>query len=539
MSTINFINTSLGLHARDFVRFAKRRLKFELAPYRVEVDIRDKKNGGSKKAAWHVLPPHLVFSEVYHRSEAAFHDLLGCDERHSTFWKRAQIQMDAWYRNHPVASLFHHNDCATSEVKAIRIFGDDGVASRHRSFHAIHWSSDFPGKPFNSQIPFYNIDKDQLVPGKTEPQLQQVLVWSLQALLHGRHPHTDHLGMAWKDPYFAAIAGQPLAGPYRAALVGVLADMKWQFEHFRWVAFDPSCSHVGNHPCWLCTIQREHLADFSFDAPSRNHGLYMGSAAAAASPLSSIPGFHMSQVWVEPMHAGGLGVASHICGNILVELSGLQVFAPKAQGEWKLELDHQLQHAHVKFVAWAKANFIQQSQNKFSANMVDMHVKSKSWPMLKAKAANCFCVLQFLVDVLAPRKEMSEQAMLQYLTARGCDTFFRVWRQAEDPDWLNPEELAKFKQAGEELFICYNRLSSLAAAGHRARWPVKPKLHALIHLYRDILATSRNGASRWSFADEDQMGRQGKLAAKTNINAQSSAVLFRWLIAFFDSIPIA
>ena len=79
--------------------------------------------------------------------------------------------------------------------------------------------------------------------------------------------------------------------------------------------------------------------------------------------------------------------------------------------------------------------------------------------------------------------------------------FFRICLEASDVDWLNEFEMQSVDFAAQLMTVGYAALSESNRIAGRARWPMKPKHHAIWEINRHIQNSSRNPAAMWAFSE--------------------------------------
>ena len=181
----------VGNAERDFHRRARRELKINIDLYEVLAPIRtaDNKIVNNK---FGVLLPHEIFAELAnHHGHEFTARMKGESGLLSKYWDCHK--QETWFLEHP---LRHDILREPDKHIPIRLWGDDsGINKRQtRSIRVLTWSSaTVKATSLSSKIAVYYIQTQKMT-RDTEPTLLKAVAWSLNALLTGYHPLTDHLG---------------------------------------------------------------------------------------------------------------------------------------------------------------------------------------------------------------------------------------------------------------------------------------------------------------------------------------------------------
>lgn len=100
--------------------------------------------------------------------------------------------------------------------------GDGGSVTKRSEFLLLHWFSvAVPSSPSN--LCLYTVFAMDYWGPESGYVLDAYLSWSFRAMGAGKHPSVDPWGVPLQDsmPELAEWAGQPLAGPWRAAWHGM------------------------------------------------------------------------------------------------------------------------------------------------------------------------------------------------------------------------------------------------------------------------------------------------------------------------------
>ena len=306
------------------------------------------------------------------------------------------------------------------------------------------------------------------------------------------------------------MAGQPLAGGFICALVQVLGDWKWLKE-----AFQLSQNYNCRACCHLCRAVKygegPAFDDFGRHAAhrgtERSFSDYIKYFSGRSIPwLALLPGFTLSMLVCDPMHAIHLGVLQWACGSLLVVLSGLGVWGSFI-GTQKQKLDAALRVAFGQFKRWCQRQGVHTSQLLFTAARVNRGDDNNAFPVLACKAANAKWITYWLSDVLWHRGTMCLEAAVFW----GLAEMLHIMSMRVGP-WLTQATAARFQSAGRVALVAYAELAREAKRNRQPLWVLKPKHHQVDHLCTVVAETCLHPGYAWAFADEDFNGRLMKIA---------------------------
>lgn len=149
-----------------------------------------------------------------------------------------------------------------------------------------------------------------------------IFAWSMQILWSGTWPTCRHDGTPFdkSDTYRKAKTG-PLG--FQSLLVQSRGDWAWLKEMFGFPSW------ASNQICWLCEADksRKPFTDFGLSAAWRRSRRTPASffrhqelQGISKSPLFNCPGFLLSMVVIDMLHACDLGVAQIALGNLFFEI---------------------------------------------------------------------------------------------------------------------------------------------------------------------------------------------------------------------------
>ena len=160
----------------------------------------------------------------------------------------------------------------------------------------------------------------------------------------------------------------------------------------------------------------------------------------------------------------------------------------------------------------------------------------KDFPELEAKAHNCLVILRWLSHFAEANHDPScDKDVLRSSVLWAWDRMFTIMRESKQ-DWFNENEYHEFLFVGKLVCRGYNALSIEAISSGIARFPLRPKLHAIWHCILDVQLTKRNPASRWVFQEESFVGDMARLCMATHPAQCGRRTLQKWLVGFFGAI---
>ena len=522
--------------SRDLLRTARRELGVNFSCYCPNVILRDPVRATVEKPVATLLPyevAHLLWE--YNRDR--FYSLIGKHKLES-YWRRTIDRNEIWFQQHPMRQAILDAEDRTMYFP-IHLFGDDGTLRKSRAFQTVTWFSALPTTltALHCRIPCYLVPNHLIVRHVTEARLQKVIAWSLGVWLTGRFPRCDDVGTQWPPATVRAkLASEDtlIAGGHIAVFAGAVCDHLWMQQHFRYAKVSSP-----NSSCHVCSAQDApgplNYLRFT-ECPLRSHGEYMRSQAAADSPLSSIPGFHISMTRAEPMHAGPLGAMADAVGSSTIELCDSASWGFEGLTPWKFRMDAQLSAAHMEFCHWAKTNSQEHTVKKFTSAGFSMQTLGGSWPFYNGKAHNCLAICRWLACKCREGMSFSEYAHLRAQVMWAWAQIFEIMTTSVDPDWLNTEELARLDAASNLMLHGMKVLGRKNAEVSRPRWKCRPKLHSMWHVNQTAQAGHRNPRAYWSFKDEEAMGKLGQIAANVHAQTVPARSLEHWCMQFFNAM---
>jgi len=377
----------------------------------------------------------------------------------------------------------------------------------------------------------------------TEKPLLDAIVWSWHGALSGVYPHADQNGKPF-DGRRSRLAGTELAGGCKLIVVQWAADWKYTVEAFRFETYYGARESIC-HLCAATTSGPNRFTDFTFTSPCfeqpRRNDDYVNSEAAIRSPLSKLRGFHITMVLPELMHSGPLGVHLRAAGSVLWELcdEGVYAHGETSAHDWKAKLGLQLSCAYAQLRSYNKRHHVSCSQPRFTVARLSMRTRGCT-PLLKAKAFNTLCVVDWLANVCSQQAAAAQH--IEYFMDRammlwGLSAFFKIIRESlKHGIWMSSAELRELRLARNAFFGFYYKLHMLAEEDERPLYGFQPKHHMIDHAERIAQSLRLNPASCWTFQDEDNMHVMMKASITCRGSILEKAALEKWLLQFYSGL---
>jgi hypothetical protein len=96
--------------------------------------------------------------------------------------------------------------------------------------------------------------------------------------------------------------------------------------------------------------------------------------------------------------------------------------------------------------------------------------------------------------------------------------------------WFSEEAAQAFYRAGVTFLTTYMSLSSRAAAADVAMWNITPKFHNVAHVFYSVMTDRVNPKFYHCYADEDFVGRIGRIGARVHPRTMSRRTIERYLM---------
>jgi len=482
--------------------------------YMTAIPVQDKEGNPTVIQHPFVLP-HELFSQLHAEREDMFLQCVrGDDKERNLLWH--QLGKLPVIQKHPTLKSED-----LSSMVPVGLHGDGGKFSHTDSLFVVTWNS-LVGQGTTAEQRFIItvIRKQQLLPdGSTLAAIFNVVSWSLNSLLVGRWPSTDEHGAPISKK------GGQLAGKWKGAFVQIRGD--WQFF-----------SQALNFPqwnsslrmCWLCKASNtlEHLfwTNFNDDAPWLetlwSHESYLADLAEKGEDppaLFSITGFRLECVMVDVLHTVDQGIASHIIGNIFVEVLG-QLGQNRSQ---------RLRVLNDRILDFYK---IHKPTSKIQGQLSMEQLRSTNqWPKLKAKAAATRHLAPLASQLADEFNSGSHHDQLRKIVADSLVQFY-VLVQQEDRA-ISAQARQELPNLCRRLCRAYAHLANESVNAQVMAWKLVPKFHLFCHLCFSQALEFGNPRFFWTYPDEDIVGQMIEAAKSCHQSTLASTALYKFLVLVF------
>ena len=406
----------------------------------------------------------------------------------------------------------------TAGLVPIGFHGDGVPHQKHKTVQVLSWN--FLAANDSSRLLFFTIAKEfQCKCGClgrcTLDAAVRVFVWSMKCLATGNWPVGRHTGDPWaaSDKYRTDLAG-PLG--LRAALLQARGDWAWLKELFSF----PSWS--SHQICWKCSADRGGVCDytdFTESAVWRRHRLTpeaffakQRSQRIERSPLFECPGFSLSMVVIDCLHACDLGVTPLALGNLMWEI------LPSLGRTRKDQVSALWQQVRGYYKRSPQSSQIQ-------ALTLEMLRQPNKGPKLRTKGAETRGLVKFGCELAIEYNDLvksDRSHALMSCMARLLD-FYELISQTP----YQPQAAAR---ASRRFCVLYKSLGGL---DDERLWAIKPKHHMMQELAEYMAPDLQmSPADFWSYRDEDFVGWIASFAASKGgaVNPASSGLrtIQRW-----------
>ena len=490
-----------------------------------------------KYETYDFLPPHALFSALYHEGEETFTDeILGGDrENVPKFWA---TQTDhPMYKDHPMHS--HELDFRTKAV-GLAIHNDDVPAlgcgkSWAKLAECNSWSSVLargPTEAINFCISFFFVCMAVSDRGRdTFDTMWKHIAWSLLALYNGYWPTHDADGDEYTHGFFKEMAGEPLAGGYFGVMWILRNDLDAMFKRFHEANYNSNAN-----PCNLCGANASDTpwTDCRLDVAKWLSKIWTNASHKAAKGrihrLFGLPGMGITAYLPDILHSKHLGTDPCFFGAVIKYLTH-HLMNDGA------DPDRNLQYLFGEIKAEYRKQKVRSRYTVLTRTMV--HPASKKIPQLKGKGATIKSLGPVLSVIFA--RKMDTESHIHVLILQGIKLSTRIDTILDDHQgfYRLPTRVAKtfqtacfdFCRTGAALVKHFHKLTPPVALfnytiknhyvmhmGLVAQF-INPSLgscyqgEGLMQVIKQIIKASANGATP-------------KLAANTAIKKYAFALTF-------------
>ena len=473
----------------------------------------------NKRTPHPFLLPHRFFFSAFYTGRGK-HDwskhVSGGAHACKQFW--TSIKHTAFVTQHPNLA-----EDTWKHTIPLGMHADAGAFSKQDSIYVFSFNS-LVGRGSTHQKRFiFTVVKKSLMLPNTMDEILRIFAWSCNVLLDGHTPYKGPLGNPLQG------GGEPLAGPWRAALAQVRGDWAFYKECFNFPQWNSAISM-----CFCCrassTIKALSWTNCSPDAGWRDtlwtHDAYVAHLLDQGRPipilLSLVIGLRLESIMIDVLHTIDLGVAAHIIGNILFIFGVLRaVFGGSVYTERVAKMFEALK-------AWySRTKCTSKIQGKLTLDRIR---PNGDWPKLKAKAAAVRHMARFCLWIVETHGTSDDHLILQVI---GLLVAFYDIMESES-QFLSDHAKNTLPKIGQRLAYVYSQLAKQAFDAGQRLWKLSPKLHLTEHLLETQVLASGNPRWYWTYADEDLVGSMIDIAEGCHANTMPFSVIFKWLHTMFD-----
>ena len=136
------------------------------------------------------------------------------------------------------------------------------------------------------------------------------------------------------------------------------------------------------------------------------------------------------------------------------------------------------------------------------------------------------CMNYILHHILPPKSE--HERMRQRCVAHFTNMYDSMTR------WIGPESAAEALSSGRRGLLAYAdlNLEAIARNGvHTTKWRLYPKMHLLLHVLEDQVATTGNPRNAWCYADESEIGSASCVAEACHAKTIQKLVMEKYRLS--------
>lgn len=393
-----------------------------------------------------------------------------------------------WCKEHPVMTL---SPADRQWCLPMELFGDDASIWRHEKLLVLSWRSALwqSSRTWWTMFIITVVPLALAIPDQTLSDVHEVIRWSFAACFSGSYPRRTHTGALMKRKHGRRRyirRGSKII--FRGALCRLTGDYKYLAETYELRGYsNTSCCHRCRATKTGDLLYTEVGPRARWHNYPRNHQDFVQELreSSPATPLTKIPGWHLSMLKTDLMHNFFLGTCLHLLASTLVDLCRDGWFGGFARSRAA-----QLSTAYIRFRRWQKAQKLQASVGRFTATTVNWraaHVFPEWSSTVKAHNARILVAwleteataqaLAALADRANRPAHKVERARLRaqamYLAALYA---YEMDTQPRDRKML-PAEAERVAGVGYKFLKTYMRLARQALEQRECLFATKPKMH--------------------------------------------------------------
>ena len=400
------------------------------------------------------------------------------------------------------------------------IHGDGAPTNKVESLFTISWSSLLGEGPTKSTRHIFTVVQKGEMGAATLAALFRRLAWSFNALALGRMPRKDWNGKRTLGSH------RVLANGWRLAAIGLRGD--WEF--FCQVCGFPTSTNVP-HMCFMCKASptgplcwSRGDAEAPWRATMKSHESYLAELAAEHKQVPAvfaIRTLRLEGVIADAMHTIDLGVAAHLCGNVMHEVMETAGWGPTQADRAKV-LSQELQ-------AYYKRT---REKHKLDGKLTYHRIKkSGDWPKFLGKAAHTRRLVYFCLELATRFDSGSEHDRMRRAAAIALAQILDI--MDSEPRFLSAAARDKLVRLSKAFIGVWTKLSINSLARHERGWKMTPKFHLMQHILEH--QSWINPRYTWVYADEDLQRILKAVALSCHVRNTPHMVLFKWAVHTFDS----
>lgn len=398
--------------------------------------------------------------------------------------------------------------------------GDGAPTNKVEGLFTISWSSMLGlGATKDTRHIFTVIQKNTMGP-ETLDVLFARFAWSFNALATGIMPRKDWKGNKLED------GGRVLANGWRLAMIGLRGD--WEF-------FCQACKFPSSvstpRMCWMCNASPDgplcwakHDQDAPWRSTLQSHESYLARLAAEGHKKPNIflvRTLRLEGVLADVMHTMCLGVAAHVCGNVMHEVM-------EANPAWGATQADRCKTLKGRLDLWYKET---KEQHKYDGKLTYARIKKAGdWPKFVGKAAATRRLVVFCARLAAEFNSKSVHDVHRAAVAQSLKDIYDI--MDGDPQFLRPESKVKLARLSVAFRGVYAKLSASSLASNVRGWKMSPKFHLMQHILEH--QTWMNPRYNWVYADEDLQRILKEVALSCHARTTAHMVLYKWAVHTFD-----
>ena len=330
------------------------------------------------------------------------------------------------------------------------------------------------------------------------PIVWDVLGWSFEALLAGKHPSRDPFGQSWPAGSFRS----ELAGAYlhpsklQAVIWGIVGDLDFFNKDLGMPAMNARMF------CWRCLCDRDAVPwnDFRPSAAWRN--AILAPEVVRDTPrtcnLFKYAGISCLMLMFDLMHTGDQGLILHLVANVLFTIAVFDL-----PGDPSANFDGLWQRISVIYTELGLEHVLTKLQ---LSQVCDPKALHTSFPHLgKVKAAEARHLLQCVAQLAAEYEGPSDSHKHRTRCAKSLAKFYNILEQ----NGQVVENYEELQSVAQQILLHYHFLSKEAMDSGHLLYSLVNKFHFFEHLVGQ--AEFENPMMYWAYSGEDFVGRVARI----------------------------